>query len=71
MFDAVTGVVGSVCLLIGILIGTLMPRYERRVVREAPAPADLGYDPTNPMNRGRTPETVEICGLEWTVIRAE
>ncbi len=71
MFDAVTGVVGSVCLLIGILIGTLMPRYERRVEREAPAPAELGYDPGMRINGGQEPrrgDRVVFEGIEFTVI---
>jgi len=69
MFDAVTGIVASACLIIGMVIGAMMPRYEKREEREAPAPVELGYDPGMRINGGQEPrrgETVEICGVQMT-----
>lgn len=76
-FNTLMGLYGLLCIALGIVVGRALPRRGQRVgadhlirpVDGAPSPADLGYDPMNPMNAGRTPETVEICGAEWTVMR--
>ncbi len=71
MFDAVTGIVASACLIIGMVIGAMMPRYEKREEREAPAPAELGYDPGMRINGGqelRRGDRVIFEGIEFTVI---
>ena len=73
-FNTLMGLYGLLCIALGITIGWAMPRRRRagqvsRPYIEGPAPVELGYDPMNPMNAGRTSETVEICGAEWTVMR--
>ena len=76
-FDWQLWAIGGVLLFLGIMIGLLIaccprqPRRRRRPVEDAPVPADLGYDPLNPMNAGRQRKTVEICGAEWTVMSNE
>ena len=72
------GILCVLCVLLGVLVGLFMARAAIRGakksgalmmnVNEAPAPVDLGYDPSNPMNAGRPRKTVKECGYEWTVI---
>ena len=57
----------ALCLLIGLLGGWLLATRTRK--DRAPAPALPDYDPANPMNAGREPETVQAGGATWYVIR--
>ena len=63
----------AACILLGMIVGLFLARWMIRRVRpaqpEGPAPCDLGYDPTNPMNAGRGRETVQEGGATWYVIR--
>ena len=73
------GILCVLCVLLGVMAGLFMARATIRGAKKsgaltmrsdfgAPAPVDLGYDPSNPMNAGRPRKTVKECGYEWTVI---
>lgn len=65
-----TAFVGITCLLIGGLFGSLITAFTKaRKPHPAPAPVDLGYDPDNPINRGRSWEPVEVEGRTFYRVR--
>ena len=55
--------------LAGLLTAGMIIRHHlRTTAQEAPAPIDIGYDPTNPINRGRYEDPVEVDGVRlWRI----
>lgn len=56
------------CLIVGALFGAFLAGKSGHRRNEAPAPIDLSYDPTNPVNgreMGRKREPVQMCGATW------
>lgn len=64
----ITGLLCITCLIIGTLFGTILAGKSGHRRNEAPAPVDLSYDPTNPINgapMGRKREAVQMGGATW------
>ena len=64
----ITGLLCVTCLIIGTLFGAFLAGKSGHRRNEAPAPVDLSYDQTNPVNgapMGRKREPVQMCGATW------
>ena len=75
MFGFWTGLVGSVCLIIGVLLGSMIGKSgecrAKSGVKDCPAPVELGYDAglrINGKRELRRGDRVVFEGIEFTVI---
>lgn len=57
----------ALCLAAGLVVGYEWAEWRGRRA-DAPAPVQMDFDRANPIN-AKYRETVEECGVEWTVMK--